>query len=71
MYLSRLILNPLSRRVQKEMANPYEMHRSIMRAFPARIGDDSERVLFRVDQQPRPALGRHRPARPDPCSPAG
>jgi len=53
MYLSRLILNPLSRRVQKEIANPYEMHRTIMRAFPESVDEDSERVLFRVDQHPR------------------
>ena len=35
MYLSRLILNPRSRRVQRELAEPYEMHRSLMKAFPA------------------------------------
>ena len=34
MYLSRLILNPRNRRVQREIAGPYQMHRSIMRAFP-------------------------------------
>lgn len=53
MYLSRLILNPLSRRVQKEIANPYEMHRTIMRAFPETIDQEKERVLFRLDQHPR------------------
>jgi CRISPR system Cascade subunit CasE len=47
MYLSRLILNPRSRQVRSELLNPYEMHRTLMRAFP----DDltGERVLFRVD----------------------
>ena len=49
MYLSRLILNPRSRRVQKELSDPYQMHRSIMRAFPDNLDTDEERVLFRVD----------------------
>ena len=34
LYLSRLILNPRSRQVMSEMAHPYEMHRTLMRAFP-------------------------------------
>lgn len=53
MYLSRLILNPRNRRVQKEIANPYEMHRSVMRAFPDDLEADSERVLFRLESQRR------------------
>ena len=53
MYLSRQILNPRSRRVQKEVAQPYEMHRSLMRAFPAQLEHGAERVLFRLDAQPR------------------
>ena len=51
-YLSQLILNPRSRRVQREIAQPYEMHRSLMRAFPDDLAPVSERVLFRVDEQP-------------------
>jgi CRISPR system Cascade subunit CasE len=51
MYLSRLILNPRSLRVQKEIANPYEMHRSVMRAFPDDLKADTERVLFRLESQ--------------------
>lgn len=49
MYLSRLILNPRSRRVQKEIADPYQMHRSLMRAFPNALQEGEERILFRVD----------------------
>ncbi len=49
MYLSRLILNPTNRRVQRELANPYELHRSLMRAFPDDLKEDQERVLFRLD----------------------
>ncbi len=49
MYLSQLILNPRSRRVQREIAEPYQMHRSIMRAFPDGLTEGDERVLFRLD----------------------
>ena len=34
LYLSRLLLNPRSRQVRSELAHPYEMHRTLMRAFP-------------------------------------
>lgn len=52
MYLSRLILNPRSRQVQSELANPYEMHRTIMSAFPEEL-PPGERVLFRLEEAPR------------------
>ncbi|MBI3946599.1 MAG: type I-E CRISPR-associated protein Cas6/Cse3/CasE [Armatimonadetes bacterium] len=49
-YLSRLLLNPRSRQVQAELRDPYQMHRTLSKAF----GDaDDEfaraRCLFRVD----------------------
>ena len=53
MYLSRLILNPRSRRVQREIAEPYEMHRSLMRAYPDDLAEGAERVLFRLESHPR------------------
>jgi CRISPR system Cascade subunit CasE len=53
MYLSRLILNPRTRRVQKEIAAPYQMHRSLMRAFPDDLEAGAERVLFRLESHPR------------------
>lgn len=53
MYLSRLILNPRNRRVQRELSQPYELHRSIMRAFPAVLKEGEERILWRVDDDPR------------------
>lgn len=53
MYLSRLILNPRSRQVQRELARPYEMHRTILRAYPEKLAEQDERVLFRVDAHPR------------------
>lgn len=55
LYLSRLVLNPQSRQVMSEITQPYEMHRTLMRAFP-RMADDSQRkardefsVLFRAE----------------------
>jgi len=48
MFLSRLILNPQNRRVQRELANPYELHRTLMAAFPEKV-PSGERVLYRVD----------------------
>ena len=53
MYLSRLILNPRNRRVQRELAEPYQMHKSLMRCFPDGLDREKERVLFRVDADPR------------------
>jgi len=59
MYLSRLILNPQSRQVQHELADPYELHRTISRAFPdgvfkaERTEDNATNILFRVDLHPR------------------
>jgi CRISPR system Cascade subunit CasE len=49
MYLSRLMLNPRSRRVQREIAEPYQMHKTLMRSFPDDIDREKDRVLFRVD----------------------
>jgi len=51
-YLTRLFLNPRSRQVRSELANPYEMHRTIMHAF-AGCADKDDRVLFRLEIHPR------------------
>ena len=53
MFLSRLILNPMSRRVQTELADLYELHRTLMRAFPDDLDPATERILFRVDTDRR------------------
>ena len=59
MYLSRLILNPRSRQVRNELADPYEMHRTVSKAFPdglfkaERNAANATDVLFRVDLHPR------------------
>ncbi len=52
MYLSRLILNLRSRQVRAELANPYEMHRTIMKGFPDGIRD-TDRVLYRLETRPQ------------------
>ncbi|MDD5402673.1 MAG: type I-E CRISPR-associated protein Cas6/Cse3/CasE [Dehalococcoidales bacterium] len=49
LYLSRLILNPYSKQVIGELDNPYEMHRTLMQAFPSKTQGGPGRVLFRVD----------------------
>jgi CRISPR system Cascade subunit CasE len=51
-HLSRLILDPLSRQVQAELSNPYEMHRTLCHAFPDLSKEEWEaaRVLFRADE---------------------
>ncbi len=51
MFLSRLILNPGSRQVHREIANSYQMHRTVMSAFSEKLSDD-ERVLFRIETHP-------------------
>lgn len=50
-YLSRLLLDPMSRRVQTELVKPYEMHRTLCHAFPDLSEEEwkATRVLFRVD----------------------
>jgi len=49
LYLSRLTLNPRSRQVMSELAQPYEMHRTLLHAFPDKAGGGPQRVLFRVE----------------------
>ena len=56
MYLSKLILDSHSRRVQREVAEPYKMHRSLMQGFPSGLTEGDERVLFRVEQELNAAL---------------
>lgn len=55
MYLSRLILNPRARQVRNELADPYEMHRTVCKALPTANYKDNEPsgILFRVDLHPR------------------
>ena len=49
MYLSLLKLNPRSRKAMKEVTRPYELHRSLMRAFLDEREGGPGCVLFRLD----------------------
>ena len=51
MYLSRLLLNPCSRQVQSETADPYNLHRTLMQAFDSKRKDAN--VLHRLEVHPR------------------
>ena len=48
MYLSRLILNPRSRQVQREVADCYQLHRTVLQAFAPSLSAE-ERVLYRLE----------------------
>lgn len=56
LYLSRLLLDHRSRRVANEILHPYEMHRTLLRAFPALPDDPEEKqrdasgILYRVEE---------------------
>ncbi len=52
MFLSQLALNLRHRRAQRDLSDRYELHRSLLRAFPARL-PAAERVLYRVEQTRR------------------
>lgn len=62
MYYSRLILNPRNRHVQRDLSDPYELHRTILRGFPTgtvkvdRATDEAAGVLYRVDPHPQSGL---------------
>ena len=55
MYLSKLTLNPRNRQVLREVAFPYEMHRTLLSAFPSgrvhveRTEADAVAMLFRIE----------------------
>ncbi len=55
MYLSQLTLNPRSRQMRREFSNPYEMHRTLLKAFPDEAAGGPGRVLFRWDTLGRAA----------------
>ncbi len=46
MYLSKLTLNVRNRQVRSEVASPYEMHRTLAKAFPF---SEDNRILFRIE----------------------
>lgn len=51
LYLSKLSLNNRSRQAQSELRDPYEMHRTLSKAFTDDHAQNAEgRCLFRVDE---------------------
>lgn len=56
-YLSRLVLNPASRWVRRDLANCHALHRTIMSGFPNLAGGPDARarlgVLYRVEPEGR------------------
>jgi CRISPR system Cascade subunit CasE len=52
MHLSRLILNSHHHQVRRDLANLYDLHRTLMSAFPDDL-PEKERILFRIDADPR------------------
>ena len=54
LYLSRLSLDPLARQVIRDLACPYDMHRTVLRAFPGADAGGPGRVLFRLESPPAP-----------------
>ena len=57
MYLSRLAINPRSREVQQDLADVYQMHRTVMSAFPHVEAEGDARaelsVLYRLETAER------------------
>lgn len=58
LYLSRLILNPRSRDARRDLANPYDLHRTLVRAFALDEVTAPARFLWRLEattnwQQPQ------------------
>jgi CRISPR system Cascade subunit CasE len=56
MYLSKLILNPRSRDVRRDLANCQALHRTLLAAYPQAESETARQefgVLYRVELQPR------------------
>ncbi len=51
MYLCQLALNPLSRAVQRDLCDAYQMHRTLSRAWGSEDEFKAARVLFRVEER--------------------
>ena len=49
MHLSQLQLDPGQRVVQRDLGSPYELHRTLLRAFPGAEEGGAGKMLFRVE----------------------
>jgi CRISPR system Cascade subunit CasE len=69
MYLTRIVLNPRNHAARRDIASPYDMHRTLKRAYPD--GEPKEnRLLFRAEpsrpnEQGRTVLVQASDTRPD------
>lgn len=57
MFLSQLWINLRHRPARRDLGDRYELHRTLMNAFPAQLPAD-ERVLYRVEEAPRQAYAK-------------
>jgi CRISPR system Cascade subunit CasE len=60
MYLSKLLLNSRCRDARRDLASPYELHRTLARGFPTPSGTDyraEHGVLFRLEPSAYGAAG--------------
>jgi len=48
-WLTKLLLNPASKAARRDLANPYEMHRTLSRAVARALGGGQERLLWRLE----------------------
>jgi len=62
--LSRLTLNPSSRAVQRDIADLYDLHRTVLRGFPERLDNGQGLgpraacgLLYRLERPPEPTAG--------------
>lgn len=51
MHLTRLTLDPRSAKARRDLGNPYDMHRSLVRAFVADDAQIPPRFLWRLESQ--------------------
>lgn len=49
MWVSKLVLNPASRAARRDLANPYEMHRTLSKAVSEALKEGRERLLWRLE----------------------
>lgn len=49
MWLTKLVLNPASKAARRDLANPYEMHRTLSKAVSRALEGGEERLLWRLE----------------------
>src|SRR4051812_44742799 len=49
MFLSNVVPNPRDRGARRDLTNLYDLHRTLLRAFPDATAGGPGRVLFRVE----------------------